>query len=135
MTWKWKSRNVDVDSVGSDPLTNPYLGDATCNTSLPILCVRRVGAPKPSYVTASFYYGWTGGYIALTKAHMGSDMTSPAAADAICAAELGARWEMAEFHDGNGGWNFQAYGAAPQSQRFWASINDQPANCWNSSCL
>lgn len=135
MTWQWWGRTVDVDSVGSDSITNAYSGDTTCNTSLPILCIRKVGAPKPFYVTSSFYNGWTGGYIALTRAHVGYDMSSAGAADAICAAELGAGWEMAEFHDGNGGWNFQAYGAATHPERFWASINDQPANCWNSACL
>lgn len=142
MTWRWWGRTNDVDSVGSDSTTNAYGGDTTCNVSLPILCIRRVGAAKPSYITSSFYNGWTGGYIALTKAHVGYDIGSAAGADAICASELGAGWEMAEFHDGsfgngggrNGGWNFQAYGAATHPDRFWVMIDDQPANCWNSTC-
>lgn len=135
MSWRWGSRINDVDSVGSDSTTNAYTGDTTCDVSLPILCVRRVGAAQPSYITTSFYNGWTGGYIALTRAHVGYDMGSAAGAGAICAAELGAGWEMAEFHDGNGGWNFQAYGAATHPERFWVMINDQPANCWNSACM
>lgn len=135
MTWRWGGRTVDVDSVGSDSITNVYSGDTQCNNSLPLLCIRRVGAPQPAYITSSFYNGWTGGYVALTRAHLGTDMTSAAVADSICAAELGAGWEMGEFHDGGGGWNFQAYGAVTHPERFWAMINDQPANCWNSAPL
>lgn len=135
MTWRWNSRTVDVDSVGSDSITNAYSGDTQCNNSLPILCIRRVSAAQPSYITTSTNNGWTGGYVALTRAHLGYDMTSAAVADSICATELGAGWEMAEFHDGGGGWNFQAYGAATHPDRFWVLINDQPANCWNSACL
>lgn len=135
MTWRWVSRTADVDTVGSDGITNPYTGDTSCETELPILCIRKVGAGQPYYITSSFYSGWTGGYISMTRAHSGFQLWSPEAADSICANELGAGWEMAEFHDGNGGWNFQAFGAATHIQRFWVMINDQPANCWNSACF
>lgn len=134
MTWLWKSRSVDVDTVGSDSITDAYDGDTDCNVALPILCVRKSGQPKPAYVSTSYYNGWLGGHMALTRQHLGYDMTSAQAADSICASELGTGWEMAEFHDGNGGWNFQGYGAATHPERFWVSINDQFANCWNSEC-
>jgi hypothetical protein len=136
MTWKWHYRTVDVDSVGYDDDTRPYTGDTACNTSLPLLCIRKTGngLPVPSYIdTTNPYNAWSGGYIALSRAHVGYDMSSQAAANAICASELGSDWRMAEFHDG-WGWDFQAYGAATHPERFWVAISDQPANCWNSSC-
>ncbi len=136
MTWVRRSQNFDVDSVGYDATTNAFDGDTTCYSSLPLLCLRKSGAglPVPPYVNnSSTYNQWSGGYIAATKAHVGTDMSSQAAADSICEQELGAGWRMAEFHDG-WGWNFQAYGAAPHPGRFWTAINDQLANCWNSAC-
>lgn len=141
MTWAWKSRVNDVDSVGSDATTNAYAGDTTCNVSLPILCIRKASIPKPGYVSTGFYNGWSGGYIALTHAHLGYDLGSQEQGNSICVQELGSGWQMAEFHDGawgnggSGGWNFQAFGAATNQQRFWAAIIDQAANCWNSACL
>jgi hypothetical protein len=135
MTWHWDNRTIDVDAMGSDATTDPYFGDTSCNNQLPILCIRKVGAPQPSYITTDFYSGWTGGYVTMTRAHFGYEMSSPSVADGICASELGAGWEMAEFHDGNGGWHFQAYGAATHLERFWVMINDQPANCWDSACV
>ena len=134
MTWVQKTRNVDVQTVGSDATTDAYTGDTPCNMSLPLLCIRKSGLPLPGYVTSTSTNRWTGGFLAITRGHLGTDLTSTAAADAICAGELGTGWEFAEFHDGNGGWNFQGYGsAAPAPDRFWVEINNQPANCWNST--
>lgn len=147
MTWTRKSRSADIDTVGSDPSTNTYQGDTSCSAQMPILCIRQPHLPKPASITSDYYYGWSGGYVGVTKNHAGTDLTSMAAGDTICVNELGTGWAMAEFHDGgfgnvgikagdnyggaDAGWNFRAYGASPNG-RFWVAINDQPANCWNS---
>jgi hypothetical protein len=54
-----------------------------------------------------------------------------ATANALCVAEFGAGWRVAEFHDG-WGWNFQAFGGLGKpAGRFWVNIDDQPGGvCW-----
>ena len=69
---------------------------------------------------------------------------SQADADALCAAQFGSGWRLAEFHDPvregsgengepprHGGWNFYAAGALDTSTRYWVANNDQAANCWD----
>ena len=81
------------------------------------------------------YYSWAGGVVATTQPVAGSTFGTIAAANAYCAAQFGANWRVAEFHDG-WGWNFLAYGgtvSAPSvpSARFWVDIYDQPqGTCW-----
>ncbi|HRC56311.1 MAG: flagellar hook-length control protein [Myxococcales bacterium] len=134
MTWLQKTRIVDVQGVGSDATTDAYDGDTPCNVSLPLLCIRKSGLAQPGYITSTSTNRWTGGFLAMSRGHLGTDLTSSAAGDAICAGELGAGWEFAEFHDGGGGWNFQGYGSAALApNRFWVEISNQPANCWNSA--
>ena len=138
MTWVHPSSNaltgtVTVGCNGCDP----YQGDTVCTQSQPLLCIYKpaVAFPVPSDVNnGDLYYQWSGGVVATTPPVAGTSFVNNSAADAYCAAEFGARWRVAEFHDG-WGWNFQAYGGtvnAPTvpSARFWVYINDQPANCW-----
>jgi hypothetical protein len=137
-------------------------GDTLCTEQLPILCLKRDGSARPNYALVGtahsmpreYYQGWAGGRIALTRPVRGTNLTSLAAADAICAQALGKGYRMAEFHDGkyvvgmgeqrlhgklwpkddalaSGGWAFHARGKVKGTTRFWVSINDQPANCWN----
>jgi hypothetical protein len=131
MTWRWRSHTGEVDNVGTDNLSNAYQGDTSCSVSLPILCLRKEGLPKPSYITPDFYNGWTGGRIQLTTPRPGTELTSWAVADSICEQSFGPGWKMAEFHDGGGGWGWYAYGSVSTTGRFWVAINDQPANPWN----
>jgi hypothetical protein len=133
---------------GSDAVTNPYQGDTWTNNSLPVLCINKnnplnpgVGVlGSPTQTPGGAWRGtWSGGTVALTAPVKGTTLTSVAAANALCASQLGAGYQMAEFHDGDpaywSGWDF--WGAAAganlslfQGTRFWVSINDQNANPW-----
>ena len=124
--------------VGNDALSDPYFGDTPCTEALPILCLDSSEAlAKPPCFETDFAFGWAAGTIALTSPIVGSELTSIDDADSTCADQLGANFQMAEFHDGQGGWNWWAYGdlaaLTPEVGRFWVHINDQPANCWDSS--
>jgi hypothetical protein len=140
MTWTvLQQRSDGVVHVGRDAQTNPYSGDTPATTSLPVLCLYLNNSPVPTGLTFDFYNGWSRGAVHMTPSVPGSQLTSRAAADALCAATFGTGWRMAEFHDGrygpnfaySGGWTFWSYGAFPAGTRFWVAINDQPANPWN----
>lgn len=138
MTWIRKAPHYavqGVDLVGCDTaVCNPYLGDTLCTVSLPLLCLNNAyksQCPAPAGLVIDYYRGWSGGHIATTPPVQGTALTSQAAADAICVAYFGTGWRMAEFHDGNGGWNWYAFGSVRTDMRYWVRINDQPANCWN----
>lgn len=120
---------------------NPYTGDTDCKLSRPILCIRKDGSTSNGFV-GSFYNGWAAGNLGMTHPIAGTSLTSLAVANAYCVDELGPGWQMAEHHDGGGGWGFTAYGnlkdkysaASPThtlNDRFWVYINDVPqGNCW-----
>jgi type II secretory pathway pseudopilin PulG len=112
---------------------NPYKGDTSCRTVLPVLCIKPGSAPKPTGLADGFYDGWTGGQISATQAVMGAVLDSEAAASARCAKELGQGWRMASFHDGGGGWGVQGNKGIGLNgnTRYWVYINDQPGNCWS----
>lgn len=116
---------------------NPYKGDMSCRTVLPVLCVRESGAAVPQGVDSGFYKGWVQGALGATEPVMGAILTSRAMASARCEAELGAGWRMAEFHDGGGGWGLQGQRGMglgqPGLTRYWVVINDQRGNCWDST--
>lgn len=132
MTWAKSghgaSPGVDLVSCAN---CDPYTGDTACSTALPVLCINKDGSPAPAGLATNFYYGWAQGNIATTLPTPGTALTSLAAADNICTVFFGSGWRMAEFHDGNGGWNWYAYGNVRADTRFWVHVNDQPANCWN----
>ncbi len=131
MTWAKTSHNSthSVDSVSCSGC-DPYVGDTSCATSLPVLCVRLDGSPNPG-VPVDFYNGWIGGHIHLTPPVAGTSLTSLATANALCASNFGAGYAIGEFHHPGGGWGWQAYGNVNNASRFWVYINDQAANCWN----
>lgn len=107
---------------------NPYQGDTSCRTVLPVACYRPSGAPP----SASASRGASGDLGATTPV-MGALLKSESSASARCEAELGAGWRMAELHDGEG-WNLRGRsgdGLRPDT-RYWVHVNDQPGNCWNS---
>ena len=132
MTWTKRihTGQLRVDMVGCAGC-DAYQGDTACTTALPILCIKKSSAPNPGVSPSGYYYGWSGGHIAITTPVVGMSLGSIAGANAICAAQLGPDWRMAEFHDGNGGWNFWAYGDVRSDSRFWTYINDQSnGNCF-----
>ena len=114
---------------------NPYKGDTSCRTVLPVLCISEATTTKPPGVNSNFYQGWTGASLAATQPVMGADLDSVGTASARCSKELGQGWRMAEFHDGQGGWGLQGMAGTGLSgrTRYWVHINDQKGNCWNSS--
>jgi subtilisin family serine protease len=150
MTWRVKEQRADgVVLVGSDDVTDPYHGDTAPGFFLPLLCLQVTGAAVPAGFTTDQYAGWSNGNLALTPPVLGAALSSLTEADRICATALGGGWRMAEFHDGwytrawpfprpgippitaRSGWNLWGYGNLPTTTRFWAYINDQPANAWS----
>ncbi len=113
---------------------NPYEGDTSCRTVLPIACFRSSGAVAPPGLSQDFYSGWTNGQLGATQPIMGALMKSEADASARCEAELGTGWRMAEFHDGGGGWGLQGerQPGLHAGTRYWVHVNDQRGSCWNS---
>jgi hypothetical protein len=110
-------RQFDNPHSGS---CNPYAGDTSCRTELPLLCSRNV---TPNELA-----------LATTRGVAGFLLASRADGDARCVAELGAGWRMAGFHDG-GGWEMRgqrdAGSGAATHQRAWVAIGDQAGNCWD----
>jgi hypothetical protein len=123
--------------VGTDHLTNPFIGDSSCNNALPMLCIRVDAYPVPPGSSGQNYsIGWSGGRVALTRPVTGNEISTREAASNLCTSSFGNGWRMAEFHDGclgsgGAGWSFWAYGNIPTGQRFWVANNDQWANPWN----
>ena len=116
---------------------NPYRGDTSCRTVLPVLCVRPAAAPLPAGLDAGAYPGWTGGTLGATQPVMGAILESAVLASARCEKELGPGWRMAAFHDGPGGqgsWGLQGLRGAGLTgpTRYWVHIGDQKGNCWDS---
>lgn len=113
---------------------NPYQGDTSCRTVLPVLCIRPTGTPLPSGLEAGSYPRWTGGTLGATQPVMGAVLESEAMASARCEKELGTGWRMAGFHDGPGGWGSDGLRGAGLTgyTRYWVHINDQKGNCWDS---
>lgn len=138
LTWLVRDTNAELGLVliGSDEFSDPYLGDTLCTAALPIACLAPLGLPNPGIPT-DFNHGWTGGKLAITSPVLGSQLVSRAAADAICAEQLGPEYRMGEHHDGGGGWNWWAEAdlaiVTPEAGRFWVAIANQPGNCWNWS--
>ena len=155
MTWTTiGAPATQSNSVGCSRC-DPYNGDTSCATHLPVLCLKPEGLARENYdvETGSEYTeGWAGGHIRFTDAIPGTRLLSLRHANSICAATFGAGYRMAEFHDGkyvmgmgidsyfgstwpvgpglsSGGWHFSAYGSVPTG-KFWTYINDQDANCW-----
>ncbi len=113
---------------------NPYGGDTTCRASLPVACMKSTGARVPDGLPQDFYSGWVKGQLGATRPVVGVTLKSAEAASALCLAELGAGWRMAEFHDGGGGWGLQGERSAGlrAGTRYWVRISDQRGNCWDT---
>ncbi len=126
---------------------NPYQGDSSCRTALPVLCILKDSSTPESAglikdpntdsgaVGFDFYAGWAGGSLGATAPVAGFVLGSLANANARCTAELGTGWRMAEFHDGGGGWGLigkRGPGLNSQQTRHWVYVNDQKANCWDA---
>jgi hypothetical protein len=130
MTWLHRTHDpaFGVDLVGCGTTCDAYAGDTPCTASRPILCVTNLNLPNPG-VQADFYSGWVGGFVDETMPVSGCLARSIDEVNAICEAELGPGYIMAEHHEGGGGWNWWAYGNLT-SPRFWAWVDDQDSACF-----
>lgn len=107
-----------------------YKGDTRCSVSLPVLCF----APLPNQTDPSKgqLHQWANGRMKTIGPYKGGDFKTLSDVNAQCAADLGnSNWRVAQFHENPKGWNWTAFGTAPQNRRFWVNIKDQPANCWS----
>ena len=116
---------------------NPYQGDTSCSTVLPMLCLKPEGLAIPTGTDGNQVESWSGGTLGATAPVMGAVLESQHLADARCEKELGAGYRMADWHAGPGGYSVrgksgQNVGIAGVS-RYWVAIKDQPANCWDSA--
>ena len=130
MTW-YKQRHYPefgVDFIGCVGCL-PYNGDTVCSTELPILCLKKEGLPNPGLET-NFFDGWTGGRIGLTLPIAGNQLTGIEDAALLCEHFLGSGYKMGSDHDGNGRWNWYAYGNVDPRSLFWTYIRDLDGNCW-----
>jgi len=133
----WEERRVH-DIVGAVAVgcnqCNPYTGDTSCNTKLPLLCFLDAELDQPANLeTPSRYRQWSGGIVATTDIVCGSRFKHIRDANAFCVQNFGPGWRVAEHHDG-WGWSFWAYGNVGEDfddVRLWVDINDQPSGtCW-----
>ena len=134
MTWHLVSQSGDVARVGYDAATNAYQGDTSVLESRPVLCIRQDGRAAPDGLALNGD-GWAGGEVKLSPSVPGTALTSLTTANALCSGEFGDGWRMAEFHDAPSGWRWYVNASTPidPNTRFWVSINDQPANPWDSA--
>jgi len=146
MTWFHSLSNSQIGTItvgcgssGPNPC-DPIHGDRQCSQPLPLLCIFKPSPPlqlPPILINTDPNNQWSGGVVATTPPVAAVSLQHSTDATALCVAQFGPGWRVAEFHDG-AGWNFQAYGgtvSAPTvpSTRFWVHINDQPSgNCWST---
>jgi len=112
---------------------DPYQGDTVCSKELPILCLNPLRLQKPQNLTEDKWDKWSGGIIGTTNPTAAP--STLAQANAMCTAEFGPGWRVAEHHDaypGSSGWRFSAYGnVGTKGKRFWTDIRNQPNGiCW-----
>lgn len=121
---------LDMDNANKKQC-NPYQGDTSCRAALPLLCILKDGSGESA--GGDLPASWAGGALGATAPTAGFMIGSLTQANARCAAELGAGWRMAEFHDaaGSGMVGKRSSGLASTNTRHWVYINDQPANCWD----
>lgn len=135
MTWKLTSFDDDLGTVrascyAGDFRCNPYQGNLGCEAAQPLLCLEPAGLPDPG----GYGNEWSGGRSAITEPISGCQLSTYAAANAVCAGWFGPGWRVAEWHDlpdrfvGN---RFWSYGDWRADDELWVDINDQPAaTCW-----
>lgn len=114
---------------------NPQQGDTSCRTVLPVLCMKQGTVALPPNGDSSLYPGWMGGSLAATQPVMGAILESETYASAMCEAEYGPGWRMAEYVEAgvNGGMQGVRSSVFGANNRLWVLSKTNPANCWNSA--
>ena len=108
MSWAFQKVDGDICMVGADEQTEPYKGDTPLEKAIPILCIKKADIPVPNGLKTTFHCGWAGGEIRLTKPIKGKHLTSLKKTNELIKKEFGEGWQIAEFHDGKGGWKWWA---------------------------
>lgn len=147
----WCSVCYDYVLVGADSSSNAYNGDTSTTQVNKLLCIAPQGLPAPVGLPPPVYTpggalknSWSGGKLFIVPDVRGTDLTSEAVADNICAnygakngypTVTGAR--MAEFHDGQNGAGWGFWGEKHNlgdnfDGRLWVKINDQNSNPWSN---
>lgn len=105
-----------------------YQGDTDCNVSLPVLCF----APLTNQQDPSqgALHQWVSGRINVVGPVPGNSFKTLKDVDLACSRLGNPNWRAARFHEHPKGWNWTAFGKAPNNRRFWVHIDDQPATCW-----
>lgn len=140
----------DGPNTGQGPC-NTQVGDQSCRTALPVLCVLKdggavteTGLPADTPLasaeggTATFSLGaaWVGGALGATAPVAGFVLGSLAQAHARCAAELGQAWRMAQAQDSALGTSLigkRGPGLTATNTRHWVHTSEHPAHCWDPS--
>lgn len=106
---------------------DPARGDTSCRAVLPLLCARAAGLMAPDGLAE----GWSGAELGAAQPVMGAVLSSAAAADARCQAELGPGWRMADWRAGSlvGA---RGAGLPDRPMRYWVRA-EGPANCWDGA--
>ena len=153
------SGNPNTDLPGSPTTCGIFYGDTYCYKARPLVCINKVGIPRPSYtfVGSVSINGWTEAVVQVTPPVAGCSFKYQKDADYYCEKLFGCGYKVADYHDGryitgmngvnysNFSWNpsitmkgyyaFWAYFInMPQvSQRYWVTHRDvwgANPHCW-----
>jgi hypothetical protein len=112
---------------------DPYTGDTTCETALPLACYKDGSSVAPKDLVVSGYAeaSFVGGEVKPSQPIAGAQFSTRAQADAFCARQFGAGWRILSYQDGSGGYVSSRSTIAPRT-RLWIDIKDQPrGRCWD----
>jgi len=129
------ARATCYPSDEAEDYCDPFVGNTSCATELPLICFRPGTNAIPDIqgdgVWDSYPRYWTGGDFALTDPVTANRFSSRGEADAFCQNEFGDDWRLADFHLAGRGFEIVANGPAGYEGRVWIDIRDQPyATCW-----
>lgn len=125
-------RRDDFASLNCDP----FVGDRSCRSDLPLLCFRDLSLPTPRdavQFNAALNMRWSGGEVAATEPLKAGQFATISDADRHCAKRFGQGWRVAEWHGGGVGYGFTARGGGREfSGRYWVDIRGAPyGTCWS----
>ena len=112
---------------------NPYTGNLSCSTELPLTCFNDLNKPLPSALLNSIdKQKWSGGEVKFTPPLRADQFATEDDAHAFCAAQFGKNWRTADMQDGYLHFGYVASGQVPPHvNEAWISARAQPyANCW-----
>lgn len=126
----------DPDELGR--YCDPFVGDTSCDTPLPLICYRPGDHPYPGEtvwartglnIPARF---WSGGEFELTLPILAEQFETFESANNYCQAHFGDEWRVADFHIDAQGYRFSGLGRTTYIGRAWVDIRDQPyGTCWS----